>query len=864
MLLERTPALEALAALRQQSSAEGGRVVLIAGEAGIGKTSLLRAFASDALWGACDPLVAPRPLGPLHDIAPGLGAGLPALLARETGRVELFGALLDALGRVPRCLVFEDLHWADEATLDLLAWLGRRIERTRTLLLGSYRDDEIGAGHPLRRVLGALPGAARIALPRLSQDAVRRLCGTRSDDASSLHRVSGGNPFFVTELLALNGAHGVPPTVSDAVLARLAPLPAAARSVLDVAAVLGPRIEPALLLTIAGADIVTLDACLAAGVLQEASGTLEFRHELARQAVLGAISLPRRQDLHRRVLHALRSTPGIDAARLSDHAEAAQDRDAVLVYAPLAARQAATAGAQRQAFTQYARALRFADERLPDAEHAALLEAFALVCLSVGEGSAGVHARRQSIALRAHRGEVRQQAESLCRLNNLLVGMGRNAEADEALAEAFALLAPLPPCRELAYAWRTRAHLSMLRGDDAVAIDAADRAIALGEQFANPEIVISALNSKGTSMAQTDFEAGCAVLEQSRRLARQAGRPMQVFNADINLIDTAIGRHLFERAMRHVAAADACAAEMQMERVTTLGRLAMCQLHLGRWDEAGDLANRALADSPDMTINRAAAQLVLGRLRARRGDAGIWSALDESLRVAIDSGFLQHLAPVRAARAEAAWLEGDLPRCRAEARAAYALAQAQRHAWYLSELGYWCGRAGDPVEAPGDITTPFALQAAGRWREAAAAWQERACPYEQAQALAQADLQAEPEAAREALAIFERLGARPAAETLRQRLHEAGVRGLARGPRASTREQPFGLTARELQVLQQLCDGLRNAEIAARLHRSVRTVDHHLEAVFAKLGVETRTAAIAAAQRAGLTPNGGRPRSEEG
>ena len=445
----------------------------------------------------------------------------------------------------------------------------------------------------------------------------------------------------------------------------------------------------------------------------------------------------------------------------------------------------------------------------------------------------------------------------MCRLSNLLVGMCRNVEADEALAQAFALLAPLPPCRELAYAWRTRAHLSMLRGDNAAAIEAADRSIALGEQFADQEIVISALNSKGTSMTQIDFEAGCAVLEQSRRLAQQAGRPMQVFNADINLIDTAIEKRLFERAMRHVTAADACAAEMQMERVTTLGRLALCQLHLGQWNEAGELANRALADSPDMTINRAAAQLVLGRLRARRGDAGIWSALDEALRVAVDSGFLQHLAPVRAARAEAAWLEGDLPRCRAEAAAVYPLAQAQRHVWFLSELAYWCGLAGHAVDLPSDLATPFALQAAGRWRAAATAWQERACPYEQAQALAEADLQAEPDAAREALAIFERLGARPAAEALRQRLHSAGVRGLARGPRVSTREHPLGLTARERQVLQLLCDGLRNAEIAARLHRSVRTVDHHLAAVFAKLGGDSRLAAFQAAQRAGLAPQSG-------
>jgi DNA-binding NarL/FixJ family response regulator len=150
--------------------------------------------------------------------------------------------------------------------------------------------------------------------------------------------------------------------------------------------------------------------------------------------------------------------------------------------------------------------------------------------------------------------------------------------------------------------------------------------------------------------------------------------------------------------------------------------------------------------------------------------------------------------------------------------------------------------------APGECAEPYALQMAGQWREAAQAWQQIGCPYEQARALADGD---EP-AQRSALTLFDALGARPAAEALRLRLRDAGVRGVARGARASTREHPFGLTTRELQTLELLCEGLRNAEIAARLHRSVRTVDHHLAAVFAKLGVDSRVAAIAAAQRAGL------------
>ena len=859
MLLERRDTLEQLSQLLAQALAGPGRVAFVGGEAGIGKTSLLRAFTQSAactaarpLWGACDPLHTPRPLAPLHDMAADIGAGVRAALARDAGRIEIFTAVLDALGRDARCVVFEDLHWADEATLDLLAYLGRRIERTCTLLLITYRDDEIGPAHPLRRVLGALPGAARIGLAPLSPDAVRELAGTRAIDAAAVHRVSGGNPFFATELLAIGDAAGVPPTVRDAVLARAARLPPPALSVLEAAAVLGFRIEPALLAAVVGADATTIEQCLAAGVLREAGTTLEFRHELARQAVLGSLSATRRQALHRRALQTLRAAPGIDLARLAHHAEAAQDRDAVLAFAPMAARQAAAVGARREAQAQYARALRFADA-LPAAELADLLEAFALECLAVGEAQAGICARQSVIDLQQQLGAVARQAENLCRLTNLLVDIGRNAEADDALHRAFDLLQPLPPCRELAYAWRTQAHLSMLRSDEEEAIRASEQAIELAERFGDVETLASALNSQGTAMAMLDHEAGCALLERSRQVARAAGRESQVFSADINLGEVAVELHQFARAERHLVDAVAIANELQMDPSVPQCSLAVCWLHLGRWNDAGELANRVLANGLEPRMAHLNAHLALGRLRARRGDAGVWGALDEALRLALGSGHLKHLAPVRAGRAEAAWLEGDRQRCIDEVRAELGRAAAHRHPWFVGEMSWYLWRAGVAVELPDCAALPYALQIAGRWRDAAAAWRDLACPFEEARALADGDVDAQ----REALSVFERLGARPATDALRQRLHQAGVRGVARGPRNATRQHPFGLTTRELQVLTLLCSGLRNAEIAQRLSRSVRTVDHHLAAVFAKLGVDSRVAAIQAAQRAGLgTPSG--------
>lgn len=851
MLLERKPALDALAQALADATRSSGRVVLIGGEAGIGKTTLLRAFAQQAgmplLWGACDPLFTPRPLAPLHDLAAALGADVAAALASDAGRAKVFTATLDALGRVPHALVFEDLHWADEATLDLLAYLGRRIGSTRTLLLASYRDDEIGATHPLRRVLGLLPGALRVVLLPLSARAVAQLAAGSAADAAALHRASGGNPFLVTELLAVGDAATLPPTVRDAVLARAALLPLHAREALDVAALIGPRIEPALVDSLAGTTASALDACLAAGVLRDAGADLlEFRHELARQAVLQAIAAPRRLALHRRALAALRARPGSDLARLAHHAEAAQDRDAVLAFAPAAARQALAVGARRQAHDQYARALRFADG-LPAAEHAQLFEAFALECLAVGTASAGIAARERSIALRGQLGQVAAQAESLCRLSNLFVDVARIAEADAALQRAFALLSGFAPCRETAYVWRTQAHLSMLRGEDERAIDAARQAIELGERFGDVETVISALNSQGMSTVRSDFEAGWALLERSREMARAAGRFSQVFNADINLGEGATEYLRLDRAETQLRSAIAVANDLQMDATIPEGTLALCRLHQGRWDEAADLATRVLAACPEQRASRILAQVVLGLVRARRGDAGVWHALDEALPPALASKQLIYVASVRAARAEAAWLEGDLARCGDEARSGHEVAAHHRHAWFVGELAWWRQSAGETLAIAACEAAPYAAQRAGHWREAAQAWQALQMPYQRACALAHGDAAAQ----REALASFVDLGARPAADALREALRKAGVRGVARGARASTRSHPGGLTRAELKVLALLAEGLHNSDIALRLHRSVRTVDHHVAAVLAKLEVASRLDAVRRAEREG-------------
>src|SRR5215207_3368811 len=278
-LLERQAFLESLEGFL--ASARGGRgcLVLVGGEAGIGKTSLVRAFCdrhggdTRALWGACDALRTPRPLGPLLDIAREAGGELAAVVAAEPTRHRLFSAFLDLLDSAgpPVVAVVEDAHWADEATLDLLVFAGRRVAGTPAMVVVTYRDDEAGPGHPLRTAVGDLATAGwvhRLELPALTREAVATLAGPEGIDPDRLHQATGGNPFFVTEVLGAASGE-VPPTVRDAVLARAARLSPEARGALDASAVVPDRVELELLEAAAGAGPAAVDECVAAGMLRD-------------------------------------------------------------------------------------------------------------------------------------------------------------------------------------------------------------------------------------------------------------------------------------------------------------------------------------------------------------------------------------------------------------------------------------------------------------------------------------------------------------------------------------------------------------------------------------------------------------------
>src|SRR5437868_4369047 len=837
-----------------------GRLVLVGGEAGVGKTALLREFcggqSARVVWGACDALFTPRPLGPLFEIAESVGGELQDLVASGTKPHEVASALLAEMSS-PRgsVLVLEDLHWADEATLDVLRLLARRVENSPALVLASYRDDELDRGHPLRIVLGELatsPAVQRLRVEPLSAAAVASLADPRGIDPADLHRSTGGNPFFVTEVLA-SGAEQIPPTVRDAVLARAARLDPEARTLIEAVAVVPPQADLWLLEALAAETVERVDDCLASGMLAATQGGVAFRHDLARIAVEESLTPARALDLHRRALAALAAPPGAspDLARLAHHAEAAADRAAVLRFAPAAAARAAALGAHREAAAQYARALRFADGE-PVAVRAELLERCSHECYLTARLDEALAAQEQALACWREVGDTLREGDALRALARLLSFAGRNAEAEVACREAIALLEQLEPGPELARAYGKMAQRCVNWSDNAGAIKWGTRALELAERLGQVETITYALTTIGSAELVQGSLAGREKLERSLRLARDAGLDDDAGRAFMNLAWDLVRERRFRDAEPYLTAGLAYCDERGLGYwwLSLLACRACLELARGDWDAAAHMAGSVLADPRHSNVARGLALTVLGLLGVRRGDSPAGEALYEALEVTKPTGELQQIAPVAAATAEAAWLAGRPERVRGLLDETLELALHREADWEIAELACWRRRLGLPNEVPPPARArPYALELESDPAAAALLWSELGCPYEAALALAGTD---DESCLRQALDDFRRLDAQPAAAIVTRRLRERGVRGLPRGPRRSTRSNSANLTSRELEVLGLVTEGLRNAEIAERLFLSEKTVDHHVSSILRKLDARTRAEASVKAVRLGL------------
>ena len=864
-LLERDEQLRRLNDALAEAAAGRGRIVVVAGEAGAGKTSLVECFAAGQtanariLWGACEHLLTPEPLLPLRDIARACGEAFDT-----ADHFAAFECLLRLLTEnAPSVLVLEDVHWADAATLDLIRFLVRRLSRVRALVIITYRDDEVGVRSPLLHVLGEAPRGAveRLTLEPLSSAAVNRLAEPAGRNGDDLFALTRGNPFLVTEALAVDG-DATPLSVRDATLARAARLPEEGRILLEIASIFPRHAEVAMIETLIDGDATAgLDACAEKGMLHLDGGEVRFRHELARRAIESSLSPARSRSLHQQVVDLLKANPAARASEIAHHAERAGDTTTLVEYARRAGEEAAHASAYRDAASHYEMMLRSRHALNADVL-VEMLERHAQLAYLGGGPENALPSMTEAAELRREAGDKVSLGRDLTQLTRIAWMCGLRADAERHVEEAIAVLSEAPPGPELARAYSHQSQLDMLAYKMDSAVAWGERAIALAEELGEEEVLIHALGNVGGALLEPKGPVA-QELERSFELACASNLHDHVERASCNMTCTAYWRRDYPTALRFIDRGATYAAERDLVHWEAYLRGFRSLIHIDQGDlaEAEREAELIAGWAAAPVVFRTPAMISLARTRVRRGDQDADIPLEAARRIAQSLPELQRTVPVFLIDAEIAWLSSatgaerrnrsEDPQVRtviSQLSGAYDLASERHVRWVQETTAFWLLLLGEPVTMTTGLSGPVRDQYENRWRKAADGWRALGFPYEEAIALSEGD----EDAQREALAIFDRLGAAPAAARLRRQMRAGGARAIPRGPIAGTRASPAGLTRRQTQVLALVGEGLSNPEIADRLCISAKTAEHHVSAIMARLDATTRREAAAEARQRGL------------
>ena len=835
-LLEREGPLAALSEARNIAGDGRGSVVMVSGEPGIGKTALVSRFADDlgdgarVLWGICDDLNIPRPLGPFRDLTGASGA-LMAALSSETPSHQFHRILFEELEMAPRptVLIMEDVHWADEATIDAITVIGRRIAQVPALVIVTFRRGELDPGHPLHSALGAIRGGTSLYLDLapLSRAAVTSLSG---EDSDRVYAATGGNPFYVTEMLAALRTE-LPESVANAVLGRASRLDEPSRRLVELVSMVPSRVPSRVL------DLVMHDWAAAAEeperqqLLHIDPRHVRFRHELARAAIRSSVPIARRRRLHAEVLEALLAT-GADPAEIVHHAEGAGNLDVVAEYALVAARRAAAVDSNREAYMHYSRAADFAD-RLPTEKRAELMEELAVTAYTVDRMPEALSAITMAIEANEEIADLVAVGRCTRVLSRCHWYVGDGEVAKQEANRAVEILEPLGDSVELARAYSSLSQLAMLAGNTDEAMQWGERAVGLAEKLDAWSVKAHALINIGSVRMESD-PSDFDMLLEAHRLADATGDRHEAVRALLNLGYTAFAWLQPDVAERYIDAAIDYAEEHQVDALGLYSRMtaAWLQVRRGDWAEAeGWATGVALTETG---VNQLLAKTVLTELAVRRGDPDAGDRLADLADQAERTGELQRIGPVLQLETEWAMTTGaELPLERfASSRPSMRTAVG----WAESLVAAWAAVAGIDMAVTTRVPTPHAAMLQRDWKRAADEFGAIGWEYDHAFMLSL--LEDEP-ALSEALAVARRIGAGPLEERVAQRMKQGGMTVPAR-PRETTLANPAGLTSRQLDVLELIVEGLSNQQIADRLYLSVRTVEHHVEAILTKLGAANR------------------------
>jgi DNA-binding CsgD family transcriptional regulator/tetratricopeptide (TPR) repeat protein/GTPase SAR1 family protein len=870
-LFERVSYLQRLSEHYHHAKLSNGHAVFLLGESGIGKTSLVNQFIKEIqneayiYLGACDSLFTPSPLGPLFDIARQVGQHFVDFLQNEKDRSLIFNTLFRELlsADKPVVLVFEDIHWADEATIDLIKFLCRRINQLKCLLLLTSRDNDIYSSHPMATIFGELPSNnfSKLFLTGLSRNIVSVLATQRGyDSGERLYDLTGGNPFYVTEILA-SYSPGIPERVKDSILAVFHARREDTQRLWEFLSVLPTsRIELTLAKRIEEEFAHCIDSCIAAGVIVSKPGQLSFKHELYRITIEESLLPGKRKTLHRKMLNMLNESPAnsIKLSQFIHHAKYADEKELVAQLAPKAAREAAEMGSHMEASKLYSTAIEYTDSN--DESLAKLYEYHAYECYLTNQVCLAIVSQQRALDIWKAKKQNLKIGNALRFLSRLLWFQEDKQKAVAYGQHSVSILENEIPTRELALAYTNLSQLYMNYDDLDKTLHWGHKAIALAEQMEDKEVLSHALNNIGTILLKysSTESSGDLNLKRSLSLALENGFQEHAARAYTNLASSFVKKRNYNKAIHFFNEGLKYCEERGLSSWTNelLGWKAQVLFETGKWIEAAKIAADLQKSLQQHIIVKITTISTLARLEVRRGNfSNAKQLIHEAKILAIPTHIEQRMIPVLVAELELSWIKGDIVSITEIKEAVNTFFQKDVinhnvNQEYSSELAFWMYKCGLFTEGKFKIKLeePSKLEIEGRWDEAAGMWKEFGCPYEYALSLFEGDRENQ----KQALRILNELGASATCEKLKSQLKLMGAKSIPRGLRQSTRNNPAQLTNRQIDVLVLMKAGFQNAEIADKLFISSKTVEHHISAILSKLGMNTRSKAVNEARILGI------------
>ncbi len=854
-LLEREEFLQLLFSGFRKTLSGEGHSVFVCGEAGIGKSALVRHFLkevegkSQVFVALCDSLFTPRPLGVLYDLALQVNGALNNKLHIDTHRTELFADFSQAIAGFtkPVIIVVEDIHWGDEASLDFIKFFARRVAHLRCLLILTYRDDEITLQHPLRNVLGELSAGtfSRMILTPLSKAAVQQLAEIRGYSGEDVYTVSGGNPFYVSEILE-SYSPGIPDNIKDAVLAVYNRQKENTKHLWEILSIMPEGLEHSWLEKIDAKWQEAIEICFSCGVLLVRNNRTVFKHELYRRTIEVSLSPFKRLELNKKVLElfleAFENSGAIE--RIVHYAKNASDNNLVARFAPLAAKQAAAVGAHIEAAKLYHAAIEYNVDKDP-LHLVQLYEAYTYECYLTNQIKEAIIYQTKVLKLWQAMGEGEQIGNSQRFLSRLWWYDGYRKEAETYAVQSIETFESLPLTKAKALAYSNLSQLRMLADDVTGCVQWGAKAIEMATEIADDEIRCHALNNLGAVQLKVAAlkKEGEKLLEESLQIAlrhsfhEHAARAYTNFASNyISTKDYHLAEQYLEKGMEYCGQRDLYSWTWYM-----LSCKARMLLEKGDWEAAEGLAKNQLSSPMQPGIVQLGVLTIKATIKIRRGEPDGSTLLEEAKYLAFLLNEHLRIMPIVIAFLEYEWLTGNKFLTDTELSTALSLIKAVDSIALNSEFDFWLYKARGVRSGLQMLFEPYSLMHEGKASEAAAFWKEKGCPYETALAL----FSGNEEQKREALILLQGLGADAVYQKLKSEMRLSGIRKIPRGLRNSTLTNPAQLTTRELDILQLLKTGASNKEIAGQLFISPKTVDHHISSILFKLDAPSRTGRLA-------------------